>query len=86
MISNTDRYRPRITPTVGRLSGKVALVTGGASGIRRAIALRFAQEGADIASPTSSPAERRPRATFALLVAKASLFRPTLAIERRWSI
>ena len=32
----------------GRLEGKTAVVTGGASGIGRACALRFAQEGADI--------------------------------------
>lgn len=62
----------------GRLQGQVALVTGGDSGIGRAVCLAYAREGADVAF-TALPEEAEDAAATAALVRDAG--RRCLPIE-----
>ena len=62
----------------GRLEGKRALVTGGDSGIGRAVALAYAREGADVAFTFMTEEKQDAQATIDLIT---SADRKSVAIE-----
>lgn len=62
----------------GRLEGKKALITGGDSGIGRAVALAFAREGADVAFTYMTEEKEDADATIELI---GSAGRTSVAIE-----
>lgn len=69
----TERDRARIRPVDGRLAGRAAVVSGGASGIGRATCLRLAQEGARVAV---ADIDREAGAALAAEIGEPAHFQP----------
>jgi NAD(P)-dependent dehydrogenase (short-subunit alcohol dehydrogenase family) len=74
MTPEPDATRPQHQGS-GKLAGKVAMITGGDSGIGRAVAVLFAREGADVAIGHLAEEDTDANETLKLVEAEGRRFR-----------